>query len=379
MPGPRGLTRHAGREHDGRPGGESHGPYLNRVIWSLAALSTVFLGLRVYSKILRRRQLWWDDYVLIASWTALVVSVTLQSVGVAHGLGSHYGDLDEESVTAVAIYSISAGFGSILATCWSKTSFAISLLRISTGRTRVFVWFIIVSVNLVMGSVGVIQWVQCWPVQKLWYYEMAGSCFPPEIVQNYNTFTAAYSGLMDIVLALLPWKIIWTITIKKRERLGAMVAMSTGVLAGVMAFLKIKTLYVIGNDDTTTVDLFIFGTAEPATAIMAASIPILRNLLRRESQPKPAEFIQLAGNGQQEAEQSPAPEEADNRERKQGARQSWARIAHLEQAPSRGLDVDRGRMISDIVDYTQGRYYYMRRKGCGIIKSSKPQPKRAWN
>ena len=79
-------------------------------------------------------------------------------------------------------------------------------------------------------------------------------------------------------------------------------------------------------------DLFIFGTAEPATAIMAASIPILRNLLRRESQVKPAEFIQLAGNGQQEVGQSPTPEEANNEERKQEARQSWARIAQLEQA-----------------------------------------------
>lgn len=35
---------------------------------------------------------------------------------------------------------------------------------------------------------------------------------------------------MDIVLALLPWRIIWTATINKRERLGALVAMSTGVL-----------------------------------------------------------------------------------------------------------------------------------------------------
>lgn len=35
---------------------------------------------------------------------------------------------------------------------------------------------------------------------------------------------------MDIVLALLPWQIIWTITINKRERLGALVAMSAGVL-----------------------------------------------------------------------------------------------------------------------------------------------------
>ncbi|KAK3293048.1 uncharacterized protein B0H64DRAFT_376020 [Chaetomium fimeti] len=331
MPSPHDLTRHAGRDHDGQPRHGNLGPYLNRVIWSLAVLSTLFLGLRVYTKLLRRRHLWWDDHFLIASWIALVVSIALQSVAVSHGLGSHYHDLDEEAITAVAIYSISAGFGSILATCWSKTSFAISLLRISTGRTRVFVWFIIVSVNLVLGSIGVIQWVQCWPVQKLWYWALEGSCFPPNIVQNYNTFVAAYSGLMDIVLALLPWKIIWAITINKRERLGAMVAMSTGVLAGVMAFLKIKTLYVIGNGEATTVDLFIFGTAEPATAIMAASIPILRNLIRRESQPKPAEFIQLAGNCQG-AGQPPAPEEANGGETKQGARESWARIAHLEQA-----------------------------------------------
>jgi hypothetical protein len=35
---------------------------------------------------------------------------------------------------------------------------------------------------------------------------------------------------MDILLALLPWQIIWTITINKRERLGALVAMSAGIL-----------------------------------------------------------------------------------------------------------------------------------------------------
>lgn len=41
---------------------------------------------------------------------------------------------------------------------------------------------------------------------------------------------AAFSGLMDIVLALLPWKIIWAVTINKKEKLGALVAMSAGVL-----------------------------------------------------------------------------------------------------------------------------------------------------
>ena len=124
---------------------------------------------------------------------ALVASIALQSVGVSHGLGRHYSDLDLDQNTAVSLYSMCAGFGSILATCWSKTSFAISLLRISTGKVRLFVWFIIISVNIVLGSNGLVQWIQCWPVQKRWYYDMDGYCFPSKIVQNYNTFFAGTS------------------------------------------------------------------------------------------------------------------------------------------------------------------------------------------
>ena len=124
---------------------------------------------------------------------ALVASIALQSVGVSHGLGRHYSDLDLDQNTAVSLYSMCAGFGSILATCWSKTSFAISLLRISTGKVRHFVWFIIISVNIVLGSNGLVQWIQCWPVQKRWYYDMDGYCFPSKIVQNYNTFFAGTS------------------------------------------------------------------------------------------------------------------------------------------------------------------------------------------
>ncbi|KAK4038326.1 hypothetical protein C8A01DRAFT_48028 [Parachaetomium inaequale] len=344
MAGPHGLTRQSGPS--AQDGNNNLGPYLNRVVWSLAALSGLFLGLRVYCKLLRRRQLWWDDHFLIASWVALVVSVAMQSAAVARGLGIRnlytMGILDAESVTAVSLYSICAGFGSILATCWSKISFAISLLRISTGRMRWFIWFIILSVNLVFASNGAIQWAQCWPVQKRWYWDMEGSCFDSSIIQNYNTFVAAFSGLMDILLALLPWKIIWTVAINKREKLGALVAMSAGVIAGLMAFLKIKTLYVIGDDNATTVDLFIFGTAEPATAIMAASIPILRTLIRREPQPKPAQFIELA-DSRRKTTRPPAlepPSDGDG-ETQQSAEESWTKVSHLEQARVRGYG-DRG-------------------------------------
>ncbi|KAB5558098.1 hypothetical protein GE09DRAFT_1221231 [Coniochaeta sp. 2T2.1] len=272
-------------------GPEDVGPYLLRVVWSLAGLSALFLGLRLYSKLWRRRSLWWDDCFLVAAWISLLVSISLQTAGVRHGLGKHYIAMTEEQRSYVSLFSIAAGFGSILATAWSKIAFAMSLLRISTGRTRIAVWVIIVSTIVVFGVNGLIQWIQCWPVAKAWNWYLEGSCWSSVVVQNYNTFSAAFSGAMDITLAILPWKIVWTVAINKREKIGALLAMSMGFFAGIMALLKIRTLYTIGNDNTTTVDLFIFGTAEPATAIMAASIPVLRALIRGDS--PPARFIEF--------------------------------------------------------------------------------------
>jgi hypothetical protein len=78
MDGPYGLTRSLGQRST-EPGDNNLGPYLNRVIWSLAALSSLFLGLRVYCKFLRRRQLWWDDHVLIASWVRFPCSFLYHS------------------------------------------------------------------------------------------------------------------------------------------------------------------------------------------------------------------------------------------------------------------------------------------------------------
>lgn len=35
---------------------------------------------------------------------------------------------------------------------------------------------------------------------------------------------------MDIVLAFLPWKLVWSLQMKLKEKLGVAVAMSLGVL-----------------------------------------------------------------------------------------------------------------------------------------------------
>ena len=47
------------------------GPRLLAAMWPLLALAALFLGLRLYCKISRHNRLWWDDYLLIASWVSL--------------------------------------------------------------------------------------------------------------------------------------------------------------------------------------------------------------------------------------------------------------------------------------------------------------------
>jgi hypothetical protein len=111
--------------------------------------------------------------------------------GVKYGIGMHFEDMNPATMYIVSIISYGAGFATILGAAWSKTSFAITLLRISNGWTTWVVWFIIISVNVVLGVSGTILWIQCWPIQKLWIYEVEATCWPKEIVEHYQTFTSS--------------------------------------------------------------------------------------------------------------------------------------------------------------------------------------------
>lgn len=43
---------------------------VNAGIWTLCLTATLFLALRLWCKIDRKHGLWWDDYILIASWVS---------------------------------------------------------------------------------------------------------------------------------------------------------------------------------------------------------------------------------------------------------------------------------------------------------------------
>ncbi|KEZ40592.1 hypothetical protein SAPIO_CDS8506 [Scedosporium apiospermum] len=254
------------------PPGVDLGPLLNFTTWLMTGLAFAILMLRIYCKASRKRRLWWDDYVLSLAWICLAVAGTMTTVSVNFGYGRHLDAIAKEDLDRMPTIANAAGFTSVLAAMWSKTSFALTLARISEGWIFRLTWIIIVSINLIMGSSAIMVWIDMDNDTKI----------------NYFIFTTAYSGAMDVLLSMLPWKIIWHLRMTKKEKIGVLVAMSMGVFAGATSFIKVSRVPTINSPDPIdSVQLVIFGIAESATTIIAASIPVLRALIHEGKSQRP--------------------------------------------------------------------------------------------
>jgi hypothetical protein len=53
--------------------------------------------------------------------------------------------------------------------------------------------------------------------------------FANEITANLRG-RVAYSAFLDLALTLLPWKLLWGLSILKKEKFGIILAMSMGIL-----------------------------------------------------------------------------------------------------------------------------------------------------
>ncbi|KAI0595436.1 hypothetical protein F4775DRAFT_595222 [Biscogniauxia sp. FL1348] len=257
----------------------------NASIWVLITLATIFLGLRVFCKFRRHKGLWWDDWVLFPSWLVLLASGILITISLKKVFGSSViAENDDFSpLRGISLLDLVAGTLFFLGSAWSKTSFALTLLRIAGTRLKLGLWFIIISMNALIAISVILRWVQCQPVRKVWdFYGTEGTCLDRNSILAVTYAAAAYSAFMDFVLALLPWPVISKLQMKTSEKIGVSVALSMGIFAGATAIVRCTKLQVLtGHDITRNVfDLAIWSVAETATTIMASTVPVLRALVR---------------------------------------------------------------------------------------------------
>ncbi|KAK8064486.1 hypothetical protein PG994_007124 [Apiospora phragmitis] len=259
------------------------GPYILGISWSLVGLSALFLILRLYVKWTRHRGLWWDDHVVVASWIMMFCNVAILTYGVSLGFGQHITEISTITATNLQFLVYLASVFSLLGAAWSKTSFALTLIRITEGSLRTAIWVVIASINMVLAANAVLPFLRCSPVERNWDLLMVeGECWDADISLSFSMFAAAFSGAMDVLLVLVPWVVITKTQMNSKEKLGVATCMSLGLLAGATAFIRCSKIPLLAKPDLSFEDghLAIWTITEITTTIVAASIPVLRVFYR---------------------------------------------------------------------------------------------------
>ncbi|KAL7628436.1 hypothetical protein AAE478_002639 [Parahypoxylon ruwenzoriense] len=251
-------------------------------IWFMVGVSLFALLLRCYCRLSRQRPLWLDDFVLIAAWVMVAISGGFISAFASPGSGISIAGSDR-IMTYFNVCSLFCG----LASAWSKSAFAITLLRLETGRGRYFLWWVILTVNASYLLYIVTAWNKPCGVEGKDDLYIPGPCWSSTAKMAVPLSVVVYSAAMDFALAFFPWKIVWKTQMKKKEKIGVALAMSFGVLAGVIAIKR--ALNMAGMDSVASFTYFygrciqcVYNLAEPSITIVAQSIPNLRVLFIKD-------------------------------------------------------------------------------------------------
>ncbi|KAI1379587.1 hypothetical protein F4677DRAFT_409721 [Hypoxylon crocopeplum] len=259
------------------------GPMMNAVNWFLVALAGTFLGLRVYCKFSRHRGLWWDDHILIFAWACLVVAVGFITSSIALGFTSPTGPKTPEAALRLQIHGGVQNVFFGLATVMSKTSFGVTLLRVTEGRMKMLVLFLTVTMNLAVFLYIIFTFFKCEP--KIYSWIKGPGCWSTAKYIHYGIFAGAYSAFVDFSFAIIPWFLIMNLQMRTREKFGVAIVMSCGVIAGITAIMRCiyLPLLTVGTFSTQGTTLVIWYVAESSVTIIAASIPVLRALIKEIS------------------------------------------------------------------------------------------------
>jgi len=179
-----------------------------------------------------------------------------------HGLGRHQNTLSEDDLR---VYKESSFYQSLLMTDIStgltKISIGLNLLRLSNG-TRWYFWglwsiigvhalpqslqssWVANSTMLVLGFISlytvtylIVQILHCRPVAGYWDSSVHANCYSYKLFITLGIINTGFSVATDIMLAVIPIPIIWSLRLRPRVRFYLIGILSLGYLYGCPVFI----------------------------------------------------------------------------------------------------------------------------------------------
>ncbi|KAI3393495.1 hypothetical protein diail_4216 [Diaporthe ilicicola] len=253
---------------------------VHQFIWcagAFLALVTVWTGMRVYSRRIRRLPLAVEDalyHISVISFFGFVVALFLAlNLG---GAGHHMDELNKSHVARLtqSFLVIQALYG--LSMCTVKWSTLFMLKRIFAVKPFEIVTWIIIGLQagwLLMTVL--IGFLICRPVQKNWDPTAEGTC--GNQIAGY-TAVSVVNVIVDVLILLLPLPMVYRLQTKPGYKVGLFAIFSIGMVTIAFSAVRLRSLNSIDFDDFsyTVIPVMTWTTAEAGVAILVASSALLR-------------------------------------------------------------------------------------------------------
>ncbi|KAK4211349.1 hypothetical protein QBC37DRAFT_389743 [Rhypophila decipiens] len=279
------VTSLLGR-HDVFESASEQGSSIVTAVVPLIIVTTVFVGLRIFSKITYRKPFSRDDYVLIAALVLMAVAAGLLFECVALGMGQKIADIHHDRRPKVVMYLVLGGQFAIAGGCLAQISIALTLLGIARSkRQRLILWGIVATVVLTKVLSMILMFTACQPIDRLWnQYHMAEAagfraCQNVHPTVSFWIFACVWYSCVDLVLVALAWYIIRKLQMKPLKKFGLGISFGAGIFSAITATLE--AVHVLDGNydgDVTQTNQVVWTFAGPSVVIMAACVPFLHKL-----------------------------------------------------------------------------------------------------
>ncbi|TGO29828.1 hypothetical protein BPAE_0010g00110 [Botrytis paeoniae] len=253
---------------------------------SMLVITTIVVAARIWTRVkLAKGGLGSDDWCIIVAWV-LAIAFDLDPINqVKFGLGQHIYDLPENTNFSASLELYY--FGEIIYfICVAVTKIAILILylRLATSKVlRTLIWGVMAFVALTSLSCVIATIFQCTPISKAWEQPVTdkGHCI------QVNALFYANAGLdifQDLVIYILPMKMLYSIQIPRRQKYALMIVFAVGgfvVVTGMIRLYYLQGAQASQDPSYDNVGGAVWSSIECNIGVVCASLPHFKPLFDR--------------------------------------------------------------------------------------------------
>ncbi|MCJ1424105.1 hypothetical protein MMC29_001992 [Sticta canariensis] len=245
------------------------------------AFTTIFVGLRLYTKLVIIKSHGWEDYTSFIAWVTLpsISSLLAMERGFISGT---YQLSKSESMRRQAVNAKEVANGPVIYVV--KLSILLQFRRIFVPSRMGTAYYVIQSVNglnlLFYTAYTFASTFHCIPRRKIWEPHTPGHCLD---IARLIISSALINVVSDLAMFMIPLFCISSLHMPLKKKLGVSIVFATGVFACLTSILRTEASFrIVGKHDQTyeLIPLAFWSDAEMASGIICGCMPVMPQFFR---------------------------------------------------------------------------------------------------